>query len=219
MEFIKVTSYTGEQLRRVYNVTYIKEPENTYDLSDRIAQWILNDNPNSGIIGIDLPETLFSKYHVNLDLIHTIIRITGYPVLYIPECTVFRPLKNILFPLSGIFTEANEFQKFFPLMKSFNSNVYLLNVPMSGKENTSRIRDEWIKEQVQLLSENNIVVKSICIDHKNVAETILAYASIIQADLIFNSLNISDMSLQTQNNKTWQMLIRQSKVPLFNYLN
>jgi hypothetical protein len=219
LEFVKITCYGGDNLRKIQDVSYIRNPENTLDLSNKLAHWILNKNPDSGIIGIDLPVFPFGNHHINLDLIQTVIRITGYPVLYIPESTIIQSLKNILFPLPSIPVHEIEFQKFFPLLKCFNSNVYLLNVKIPRNEYINNFENEWCEEQVQLLKKNKIQVKAICINHKNEAETILAYASIIRADLIFNSVNISGSSIQSQNNNTWQFLIQQSKIPLFNYLN
>jgi len=218
LEYIKVTLYEGGKPDTVHGVRYIRNPDNTFKLPNIIAQDILNMDPVPGIIGIDLPGYLLQDHRISRELIYTVARLTGYPVLYIPKRTAFKPFRNILMPVTGTQVGENEFQKFSPLLKCFNSNIYLLRVNLTQEAYITGNENAGFKKQKKYLLDNTLQVKSVCINHQNEAETILAYASIIQADLIFNSLNIGKLPVNEHSNNTWKFLIQHSKFPLFNYI-
>lgn len=218
LEYIKVTLYEEGKPDAVYGVRYIRNPENTSKLPNIIAQDILNMDPLPAIIGIDLPGYLVQDHRISRELIYSVARLTGHPVLYIPKLTAIKSFKNILMPVTGTQVCEFEFQKFSPLLKFFNSNIYLLRVNITQEECIADNENTGFKKQKKYFLNNTLLVKSVCINHQNEAETILAYASIIQADLIFNSLNISRFPTKKHNTLTWQFLIQHSKFPLFNYI-
>jgi hypothetical protein len=150
-------------------------------------------------------------------LIYDIIDLTGYPVLFMPKWSRLKQLQNILHPFNHFTDTIIEFEQILPLIKLFNSTIHLLGIMNFSNREVTREYYNALYAVNNYYEKKRINVRSKFINHNLESDTILAYASIIQADLIYNPHMRNKSSQIGQINSTWEQMIDRSDIPLYNY--
>jgi hypothetical protein len=219
VKFKKVNFKNERWSIKIKDITTIFKVKNQEYLAIRLAKWTDKNKFDLIIINSDVsPELDKVNEHIsNAAFIYDIINLTGHPVLFIPKWSKLKPLQNILHPVTHLTDTIMDFEQILPLLKICNSKIHLLGINKDPEK-------EFVKEYCSVPHSINtfyikhrIKVKSKLINHKDEFDTILAYASIIQADLIFNPLMWNKSDQAGWINSIWEKMIDRSEIPLYNY--
>ena len=157
------------------------------------------------------------EHHHEVKMIYEVLKLTGCPVVSITKWPVNRIFRNILQPVDPSINLIERYEQILPIIKVFNANIHLLLVNNTSSLEVSETCQELLDLSSEYFLQFDINVKSKIINHLNKSDTILAYASIIGADLIGNGTGHSDLSEPDLTDITWNNLICRSDIPLFNY--
>jgi len=204
---------------QVLDVQNLLDLQRSADLAIKIAR-----NANRGhfdFIVIKMPSTVESgngkEQHFEGKMIYEVLKLTGCPVVSITKWPVRRIFRNILQPVDPCINLIERYEQILPIVKVFNANIHLLLVNNASGHELNKTCQELLELSKEYFFQFNIHVKSKIINHLNKPDTILAYASIIGADLISNGTGHCDLSGSDLSDKTWDSLIYRSDIPLFNY--
>ena len=153
----------------------------------------------------------------NCKMIFKILKLTGCPVLSITKWPVSTIFRNILQPIDLSINPVERYEQILPIIKVFNPSIHLLMVNNTPDHEVNESCRELLDISSEYFLRFNIHVKSKIINHLNKLNTILAYASIIGADLIGNGTGLEDFGGADPVDLTWNHLIYRSDIPLFNY--
>ena len=136
MKFKKINFNNDRWSFKVKDITHIFKNEKQEYLALRIANGIDQDKYDLIIINSDVSGELdkLNGHITNATLIYNMINLTGHPVLFIPRCSKLKPWQNILQPVNHFIDTTIEFEKMLPLIKMFNSKIYLLGITKDLEE-------------------------------------------------------------------------------------
>jgi len=221
VKFKKVNFNNDRWSVKVKDITHIFKYEKQEYLASSIANGIDQDKYDLIIISSDVCDE-FEKLNDNITnstLIYDIINLTGHPVLFMPKWSRLKPWHNILHPINHFTDTLKEYEHILPLIKIFNSKIHLLGINNLSNREATREYYNALYTINCYYARNSIHVKSKIINHNDVSDTILAYASIIKADLIYNPLTRNTSKRTGYINSTWGKMIDRSEIPLYNYFN
>ena len=222
MKFKKINFRNDRWSVKIKDVTNIFENEKQEYLALHITKEINKNKYDLIIINSDVSnecEKLNEQITI-AELIYDIINLTGHPVLYMPKLSKSKPWQNVLHPVNHFTDTAMiEFKQMLPLIKMFDSKIHLLGINNDPNKEVIKEYYSTIKTINNFYIKNRIKVNSKLIDHDDESDTIFAYASIIQADLIYNPFTLNKSSGGGQINSTWDKMIDRSEIPLYNYFS
>ena len=197
---------------QVRDITSILKDNNQDKIANKIVERMGNIEYDLILVNFDInsDNATYKQQFSNEELIRDIICLTGCSVICIPKWRKSVPIKRILWPIHLSSNIMKDFKQVLPIAKLFNSIIHLLI--LNGMQDVLPI------ELSKVFMDNKIPVIPKCIDHNNIPDTILAYASIVRADLICNAILRDRYSKPDFLNNTWKDMINRSEVPLFNYL-
>jgi hypothetical protein len=219
VKFKKIDSKNDRWSIKIKDITNIFKNEKQEYLALRIAKRVDKKKYDLIIINSDDSNEMdkLNEHIINAALIYDIINLTGHPVLFMPKWSRLKQLQNILHPFNHFTDTIIEFEQMLPLIKLFNSKIHLLGIMNISSREVTREYYNALYAVNNYYEKNRINVRSKFINHNVESDTILAYASIIQADLIYNPIMRNKSSQIGQINSTWEQMIVRSDIPLYNY--
>jgi hypothetical protein len=157
--------------------------------------------------------------HPDIKMILELIKLTNCPVMSLTTKPLNSVFKNILQPVKLNINIIEWHAQILDFAKAFHSNIHLLLVCNSIDHETFQKGREIIQLSKEYFLSYNLKVYSRIIHHLNISDTILAYASIIGADLIGNVTRENYVMEQGQTDLTWNDLLYRSEIPLYNYIS
>jgi hypothetical protein len=219
VKFKKVNFKNDRWSIKIKDVTNIFENETQEYLALHIAKGINKNKYDLIIINSDVSYECdkLNEQITNAELIYDIINLTGHPVLYMPKWSKLKPWQNVLHPVNHFTYTVIEFDQMLPLIKMFDSKIHLLGIMNILNREVTKEYYNALYAVNNYYVKHRINVRSKLINHNVESDTIFAYASIIQADLIYNALTPNKLSGRGQIYSTWEKMIDRSEIPLYNY--
>ena len=156
--------------------------------------------------------------HPDIKMILELIKLTHCPVMSLSTRPLNRVFKNILQPVELDIDIIEWHTQILHFAKAFNSNIHLLLVCNSIDHDILKQEKEIMQLSKEYFLSYDLKVHSKIIHHFNRSDTILAYASIIGADLIGNVTREHNLTEPGLTDLTWNKLLYRSEIPLYNYL-
>jgi hypothetical protein len=206
-------------LFHIINISSILKTVKPCDLANRIAEKVLLGHHELILFNlhktrnVQQDEELFSQARLICELINK----TGCPVLSWSKKHELMPFKNILQHVDPSSTLFKGYERIMPLLKTFNSCVHLLMINNPAEGEIDKINKEILCESRAFFVKYNIKTKVRTIEHRNELETILAYGSVIEADLIGNKMDLFEPSNTDISESKWLNILYRSDVAVYNY--
>lgn len=156
--------------------------------------------------------------HSDIKMILELIKRTNCPVMSLTTRPVNHMFRNILQPVELNIDVIEWHTKILHFAKAFHSNIHLLLVCNSLDEDIFKHGKEVMQLSKEYFQSYDLKVNARIIQHFNISDTILAYASIIEADLIGNVTRGHHVKGKEQSGLTWKDLLCRSEIPLYNYI-
>lgn len=156
--------------------------------------------------------------HPDIKMIYDLIKLTNCPVMSLTTRPVTRVFKNILQPVELNINIIERHAQVLHFAKAFHSNIHLLMVCNSIDHEIYEQGMEIMQLSKEYFLRYNVNTNFRIIQHFNRPDTILAYASIIGADLIGNATGQHDVHGEVEADLTWNDLLSRSDIPLYNYI-
>jgi len=139
------------------------------------------------------------------------------PLISIKGLLEYHSISNILLPLVNHPHLFKKLNYTIPIAKAFNARMHLLIV-MDHQSSEERLNADHVLSLAQEYLQKNGVLSSIEIIHHNkIAETILAYACIVRAELISNGYTDQESYNNIAQEHTSKKIMLCSHIPTFNY--
>lgn len=124
---------------------------------------------------------VFSREAISLEIIKEL----NLPVWVIPEGTVYKPFKNIVYATDYQHEDVTSIQQLTVIMRNFNPFIHAVHIT-ENKDFEERVKKEGF---IRILREKtdypNIDIKALSnLDTDKVPELVINYASMVNADLI-----------------------------------
>lgn len=158
-----------------------------------------------------------NKYLPDAKMVYQVLRLTYCPILTFPKWPGPSSIRTILQPIDFEQNIIGGVEQVLTMAKIFNANIHILLVNNQPGRKVYKACTELLDVVMDLFNEYAIRVKPKIINHCNKTDTILAYASIIEADMISNGIGHFKEFGKSFFQSTWSNLINRSEIPLYNY--
>jgi hypothetical protein len=208
-----------KNLFQIVNLSHSLSIEESDDLLVKISEKEILGKHDLILINFDNSVIKDFRYESfsKAKMIYKVMNLTGCPVLSWSKRPYTKSFKNILQPFDQSVNILKSYEHILPIIKLFKSKVHLLIINNISCNDANNICVEVLNDTREKFIKNGIKVKTRIINHSNESDTILAYASVIGADLIGNAIPFHDWSGSHISDSTWLNLINQSDIPLYNF--